>query len=136
MDSDADQPEEPSTPEDLSDDLPAPDAEASPDENESDRHKWLTAGVSSVGAASFFSDSVHEITTELLPSFVTSVLHGLAASLGIIEGVSDALMGVMKLVGGPVANDPERRRRMAVGGYLVTALATGVIGFATTLWQA
>lgn len=97
---------------------------------------WLTVGVGSVGAASLFSDSGHEIATALFPSFVTSVLHGSAASLGVIEGVSDALMGVAKLVGGPLANDPGRRRRLAAGGYLGTALATGAIGLAATLWQA
>lgn len=34
----------------------------------------LSPGVWSVGAASFFSDSGHEIVTSVLPSFVTSVL--------------------------------------------------------------
>jgi MFS family permease len=97
---------------------------------------WLTPGVVSVGAASFFSDSGHEIATALLPSFVTSVLHSSAGALGIIEGVSDALMGVAKLVGGPLANDSTLRRRLATSGYIGTALATGAIGLAATVWQA
>ncbi|HWU45690.1 MAG TPA: MFS transporter [Humibacter sp.] len=96
---------------------------------------WLTPGVGSVAAASFFSDSGHEIATSVLPSFLTSVLHGSAASLGVIEGVSDALTGLAKLIGGPLANDPRRRRAMATGGYLVTALATSAIGLATAVWQ-
>ena len=54
----------------------------------------------------------------------------------MIEGVSDALTGVMKLIGGPMANDPAKRGRIASGGYLVTAIATGAIGAATTVWQA
>lgn len=97
--------------------------------------KWLTTGVGSVSVTSFLSDSGHEIATAVLPSFVTSVLHGSAASLGLIEGVSDALTGVMKLVGGPLANDPRRRRRMVTGGYLGTAIATAAIGLATAVWQ-
>jgi MFS family permease len=113
-----------------------PDREAPPVDDLGRRGTWLTPGVAGVGAASFFSDSGHEISTALLPSFLTSVLHGSAAALGLIEGISDALMGVMKLVGGPSANDPDRRRRMAVGGYLGTALATGAIGLATVVWQA
>ncbi|MFG2409432.1 MFS transporter [Streptomyces brevispora] len=96
---------------------------------------WLTTGVGSVSVTSFLSDSGHEIATAVLPSFVTSVLHGSAASLGLIEGVSDALTGVMKLVGGPLANDPRRRRRMVTGGYLGTAIATAAIGLATAVWQ-
>lgn len=98
--------------------------------------RWLTPGVGAVGAASFFSDSGHEITTALLPTFLTSTLHGSAAALGVIDGFSDALVGVMQLVGGPLANDPRKRARTASGGYLGTAVATGAIGLAATLWQA
>ena len=36
---------------------------------------------------------------------------------------------------GPLANDPDRRGRLASGGYLGTALATAAIGFATAVWQ-
>jgi MFS family permease len=107
---------------------PAPDQDGRP--------QWLTPGVASIGAASFFSDSGHEIATALLPSFLTSVLHASAGALGIIEGVSDALTGVMKLVGGPMANDSTLRRRLASGGYIGTAVATGAIGLTTTVWQA
>lgn len=98
--------------------------------------RWLTRGVGSVGIASFFSDAGHEIATAFLPTFLTATLHAGAGALGLIEGVSDALTGVLKLAGGPLANDPSRRLRMAGGGYVVTAVATGAIGLAATVWQA
>jgi len=101
----------------------------------STKPRWLTAGVASVGLTSFFSDSGHEIATAILPSFLTSVLHASAAALGLIEGVADALTGIMKLVGGPLANDQRLRARLASGGYLGTALATGAIGLAAAVWQ-
>ena len=104
-------------------------------QQDSTRH-WLTPGVASVGLASFFSDSGHEIATSLLPTFITVTLRSTAGALGLIEGIADALTGVAKLVGGPLANDEERRRQMASGGYLVTAAATGAIGLAGTVWQA
>lgn len=109
-----------------------------PDKNPSKpiRSRWLTPGIAGVGAASFFSDSGHEIATAILPSFLTSVLHASAGVLGLIEGISDGLTGVMKLIGGPLANDPSRRARLASGGYIGTALATGAIGLAMTPWQA
>ena len=97
---------------------------------------WLNRGVASVGLASFFSDFGHEITTSAFPGFLTSVLNASAAALGVIEGVSDALTGVLKLFSGPLANDETRRLRMASGGYVVTAAATGAIGLATTVPQA
>jgi MFS family permease len=97
---------------------------------------WLTRGVGSVGLASFFSDSGHEIATSVLPTFVTVTLRSSAGALGVIEGLSDALAGVAKLVAGPLANDESRRLRMASGGYVVTAVSTGAIGLAATVWQA
>jgi MFS family permease len=96
----------------------------------------LTRGAGSVGLASFFSDFGHEITTSILPSFVTVTLRSSAAALGVIEGVSDALTGLAKVFAGPLANDERRRLRMASGGYLVTAAATGAVGLAATVWQA
>ncbi len=86
--------------------------------------KWLNPGILGVGAASFFSDSGHELVTSLLPSFLSSTLHSGPAALGVIEGVSDALVGLSKLAGGPLSNDPSRRAKIASGGYLLTAVAT------------
>jgi hypothetical protein len=61
------------------------------------RPPWVSGGVASVGAASFFSDTGHEIATAVLPSFLTSVL-------GVIEGLSD---------GDRQAGDRHARRRPA-----------------------
>ena len=97
--------------------------------------RWMTPGVASVGLASMGSDAGHEITTSLLPTFLTSTLHAGPAALGAIEGVSDALVGLSKLAGGPLSNDPTRRAKIASGGYLVTAVATAAVGLATAVWQ-
>ena len=114
--------------------LPAsPLEEGSPGRASSDR--WLTPGVASVGIASLGSDAGHELTTSLLPTFLTSTLHAGPAALGAIEGVSDALIGISKLAGGPLSADPRRRSRLASGGYIVTAFATAAIGLATTVGQ-
>lgn len=98
--------------------------------------RWLTPGVAGIGAASFFSDFGHEIATAVLPSFLTSVLHASAGALGLIEGISDAMVGLSKLFGGSLANNPESRARIASGGYLGTAVATAAIGLAAAPWQA
>lgn len=89
-----------------------------------------------VALASFFSDTGHEMTTSLLPSFITVTLRSTAGALGLIDGISDALTGLAALIVGPLADDPDRRLKMASGGYLVTAAATGAIGLAATVWQA
>lgn len=100
-----------------------------------DEDRWLTPGVLGVGTASLCSDTSHELVTSLLPSFLTSTLHTGPAALGAVEGVSDALTGLSKLVGGPLATDPQRRGQVAAGGYAGTAVATAAIGVTTAVWQ-
>jgi MFS family permease len=67
---------------------------------------------------------------------LTSTLGAPAAALGAIEGLADGLGGVARLGGGALADDPERRRTTAVGGYAATAVLTASIGLATAVWQA
>ncbi len=114
-----------------------PAAEAGQDDAASDpaQERWLTRGVAGVGAASFFSDAGHEITTAVLPGFLTGTLHAGAGALGAIEGASDALIGVAKLAGGPLADDPPIRAALARGGYVGTAILGGAIGATAAVWQ-
>ncbi len=97
--------------------------------------RWVTPGVLGVGSASLLSDTGHELVTSLLPTFLTSTLHSGPGALGAIDGVADALTGLAKLAGGPLAADPRRRARLASSGYLGTAVATAAIGLATAVWQ-
>lgn len=100
-----------------------------------DDQRWLTPGVAGIGSASFLADVGHEIPTALLPSLLTSSLGASAAALGVIEGVSDGLAGVARLAGGALADDPGRRRAIAVGGYTTTAALGALTGGATAVWQ-
>lgn len=97
--------------------------------------RWLTPGVRAIGTASLLADMGHEVPTSLLPSLLTSTLGAPAAALGLIEGVADGLAGAAKLGGGALADDPERRRATAVGGYTATAVLSSLIGVATSAWQ-
>ena len=97
--------------------------------------RWLTPGVGGIGVASLLSDLGHEVPTSLLPTLLTSTLHAPASALGVIEGIADGLAGVANLAGGAPADDPGRRRTIAVGGYATTAVLSGLIGAATSVWQ-
>ncbi len=97
--------------------------------------RWLTPGVGGIGAASLLADAGHEVPTALLPSFLTSTLGAPAAALGLIEGISDGAAGLARLAGGALADDPNRRRATAVGGYTLTAILSALIGTATAIWQ-
>ena len=87
-----------------------------------DQPAWLTRGVRGIGVASLLSDLGHEVPTSLLPSLLTSTLHAPASALGVIEGVADGLAGAANFAGGAPADDPARRRSIAVGGYASTAV--------------
>jgi MFS family permease len=95
---------------------------------------WLNRTVVGIAVASLFSDWSHEIATAILPAFLSSL--GVAAAwLGIIEGVSDGLSSFAKLGSGFYTDRLPRRKPIAFFGYLVTALATGAFGLATTAWH-
>ena len=96
---------------------------------------WLTPGVWGIGLASLLSDLGHEVPTSLLPSLLTSMLGAPAAALGLIEGFADGLAGLARFAGGALADDPQRRRNTALGGYTSTAVLSALIGAAGTVWQ-
>ena len=56
-------------------------------------------------------------------------------ALGLIEGIADDAAGVAKLAGGALADDPQRRTKVAVGGYVTTAVLSSGIGLAMAPWQ-
>jgi MFS family permease len=97
--------------------------------------RWLGPGVAGIGTASLLADVGHEIPTALLPSLLTATLGAPASALGLIEGIADGLAGAARLAGGALADDPRRRRTLAVGGYTTTAVLSSLIGAATTVWQ-
>ncbi|WP_242606417.1 hypothetical protein [Protofrankia symbiont of Coriaria ruscifolia] len=59
-----------------------------------------------------------------MANFVTTTLGAPAAALGAIEGVSEGLAGAGRFVGGALADDPGRRRAVAVGGARSRSAAT------------
>jgi MFS family permease len=75
------------------------------------------------------------VPTSLLPSLLTSTLGASPAALGVIEGVNDALAGFARLGRGALADDPHRRRTVAVGGYTATAAWAAATGAATSVGQ-
>jgi MFS family permease len=97
--------------------------------------RWLNRSVAGIGSASFLDDVGKEISTSLLPAFLTSTLGAPAAALGAIEGVADGLAGAAKLAGGALADDPARRRVTAMTGYSATSVLNALIGVAGAAWQ-
>lgn len=96
--------------------------------------RWLNRTVLGIGLASLFSDWSHEIATAAMPAFLAT-LGAAAAWLGLIEGVSDGLSSFAKMASGYYTDRLERRKPIAVAGYVVTALGTASLGLATNAWH-
>jgi MFS family permease len=94
-------------------------------------HRWLNATILGIGLTSLLSDWSHEIATAVLPALLVSLGAG-PAWLGAIEGVSDGLSSITKLVSGYWTDRLRSRKPFVVSAYALTALATGAIGFASS----
>jgi MFS family permease len=92
---------------------------------------WLNRNVIGMALASFFSDAGHEAATSILPLFLISI-GAPAFALGIIEGVADAISSFVKLGSGWFSDHIGRRKPIAVAGYMLTGLTTGLFALATT----
>jgi MFS family permease len=95
---------------------------------------WLNRTVLGIGLASLFSDWSHEMATTVMPAFLAT-MGAAAAWLGLIEGVSDGLSSFAKMGSGCYTDRLQRRKPIAVAGYLVTALGTASFGLATAAWH-
>ncbi len=96
--------------------------------------RWLNSTVLGIGLASLFSDWSHEIATTVMPAFLATM--GVAAAwLGFIEGISDGLSSFAKMGSGYYTDRLQRRKPIAVIGYVVTALGTASLSLATAAWH-
>jgi MFS family permease len=82
--------------------------------------------------ATFFSDCSREISTAVLPLYLTAIGHGPAA-LAVIEGVADFLVSLSKLAGGVLGHWVNRKQPFVAVGYLITAAASGALGLVTSV---
>jgi sugar phosphate permease len=93
--------------------------------------RWLSVPVLGFGLASFLSDAGHEAATSALPALL-ALIGAAPAALGVIEGVSDGLASLAKLVGGWWADRPRLRKPLAVGGYFTTGVSVGAFAVASS----
>lgn len=80
----------------------------------------LEKNVFFLGIVSFFNDFSSEMIVSIFPAFFQSVLRAGAASLGLIEGVADALANLTKVVSGRLSDRIEHRKLLTVLGYSIS----------------
>lgn len=87
----------------------------------------LPATVRALGWTSFFTDLSSEAIYPLLPAFVMRELGGSAMSVGMIDGVANAVAAVVRLPSG-AASDRLGRRPLVLLGYGVSAVVRPLMG--------
>jgi MFS family permease len=70
----------------------------------------------------------------LLPALITA-LGGGAISLGLLDGISDAISAGAKLWAGRLADRVRLRRGLVIAGYAIATAARPIIGVAGHAWQ-
>lgn len=98
--------------------------------SEPERSSWLNRNVLGMGATSFLADAGYETATAALPGFLAA-LGAPTFSLGLIEGVADAVSSFVKLGAGWWGDRIGRRKPIVTVGYVLSGL--GGVFFALAL---
>ena len=88
-----------------------------------------------VSWTSFLTDLSSEMLIHLLPLYLSSVLGVKANVIGLIEGVAESTASLLKIASGWWSDRLQARKRLAVFGYGISALAKPFFYIATT-WAA
>jgi MFS family permease len=90
------------------------------------RPVWL------LGWSSLFTDAATEMIYPVLPVYLARVLGAGAFSLGLIEGVAEAINSLLKVASGWASDRWTRRKPLVIGGYALSSAARPLIAFTTT----
>jgi MFS family permease len=85
--------------------------------------------------SSLFSDISTEMLYPILPVFLTQVLHASGSIVGLVDGVAQAAQNIVQGFSGAISDRLQRRKPIALIGYLLSAIAKPLMGLAT-VWQA
>lgn len=88
-----------------------------------------------MGLVSFFNDFSNEMILSIFPAFFSSVLKSGAASLGLIEGVADGLSNLTKIFSGRLADKTQKRKLLALSGYVISVATRPFYLVSTTVAQ-
>jgi MFS family permease len=91
----------------------------------------LPATVKALGWTSFFTDLSSEAIYPLLPAFLLRELGGSSMSVGLIDGIANAVAAVVRLPAGQIS-DTIGRRPLVLCGYGLSAVIRPLMGLVTS----
>jgi MFS family permease len=83
---------------------------------------------------SLFADISTEMLVPILPIFLTETLKASGSVVGLVEGVAGATQNMTQGLSGSLSDRLQRRKPIALAGYLLSAMGKPLMGFATA-WQ-
>ncbi len=87
-----------------------------------------------LASVSLFADIATEMLYPILPIFLTQTLRANGAIVGLVEGIANATQNIVQGFAGYISDKIQRRKYLAIVGYLISALSKPLIGF-STIWQ-
>jgi MFS family permease len=91
----------------------------------------LPATVKALGWTSFFTDLSSEAIYPLLPAFLLRELGGSSMSVGLIDGIANAVAAVVRLPAGQIS-DTIGRRPLVLFGYGLSAVIRPLMGLVSS----
>ncbi|WP_018131921.1 MFS transporter [Effusibacillus pohliae] len=88
-----------------------------------------------VGWVSLFTDVSSEMIVPILPLFLTTVLHVQTATIGLIEGIAESTVSILKLFSGWLSDRIGRRKPLMIVGYGLSNLVKPLFALSTTWGQ-
>jgi MFS family permease len=87
-----------------------------------------------LACASLFSDISTEMLYPVLPIFLTQTLNATGSIVGLVDGFAQATQNIVQGFSGALSDKLQRRKPIALVGYLLAALGKPLMGLSTT-WQ-
>ena len=96
-------------------------------------YRKLPAGIWALGLVSMLMDTSSELIHSLLPIYLSTVLGASMVTIGVIEGIAEGTVAVMKLFSGVFSDYFAKRKLFAVIGYGLAALTKPIFPLASTI---
>ncbi|MBI1422411.1 MAG: MFS transporter [Gammaproteobacteria bacterium] len=90
----------------------------------------IPRGVWALGLVSLFMDVSSEIIHGLLPVFLVTVIGANVATVGLVEGLGEAVALIVRVLSGALSDRMPRRKPLIVAGYLLGTLSKPLFALA------
>src|ERR1700740_861014 len=87
-----------------------------------------------LAAASLFADISTEMLYPVLPVFLMQTLRASGSIVGLVDGFAQAVQNIVQGFSGTLSDKLQKRKTVALAGYLLAASAQPTMGLAT-VWQ-